>query len=269
MKVISKCLVCQSTKFRQLYTSPDRMFDLPGSFTYKQCISCGLAFLDPQPDEKTLQKHYPTKHYFAYDKEGKGGVIGRIREYLVKHIYQPTLLSRVLKSLLNTTFATPVYREGGKILDVGCGTGDMLILFKELGWEAYGIDIDKKAIQLAKSGGLKYLWVGTYKDVDEYPDNYFDCIRLYHVIEHINDPSLCLKILYKKLKPQGELFLCTPNFKSPIQKVFGTYSFALDTPRHLYIFTPQSLARIAKNIISLYYRLHTIQHLPSVVACSI
>lgn len=246
MKTTSKCLVCASTKFRPLYTSPDRMFDISGSFSYKQCVSCGLAFLDPQPDEKTLRKHYPTEHYFAYDKEGKGGVIGSIREYLVKRVYNPTPLSRVLTTLLNTTFATPSYRKGGKILDIGCGTGDMLILLKELGWDVYGIDIDKKAIDKAKTRGLRNLRVGTYKDVDAYPDNYFDSIRLYHVIEHIDDPSLCLKILYKKLKPNGELFLCTPSFESPIQKVFGTYWSALDAPRHLYLFTPKTLALVAK-----------------------
>ncbi len=246
MKAISKCFVCQSTKFRPLYTSPDRMFNIPGNFVYKQCVSCGLAFLDPQPDEKTLRKHYPTEHYFAYDKEGKGGVIGSVREYIIKHIYKPTLLSKVLMSVLNTSFATPAYRKAGRVLDVGCGTGDMLVLLKDLGWDAYGIDIDKNAIRLAKTRGLTHMRVGTYKDVEQYPDNYFDCIRLYHVIEHIDNPSLCLKILHKKLKPQGELFLCTPNFNSPLQKIFGTYWSALDAPRHLYLFTPQTLARPAK-----------------------
>lgn len=222
------------------------MFDIPGSFVYKQCVSCGLVFLDPQPNAKTLRKHYPSQHYFAYNKGEKGGIIGSVREYVVKHAYKPTLLSRVLASLLNTSFAIPVYRKGGKILDVGCATGDMLVLLKNLGWDVYGIDIDKRGLQAAKARGLKNLRIGTYKDVDAYPDNYFDCIRLYHVIEHIDNPSLCLKILYKKLKPKGELFLTTPNFNSPIQKVFGTYSFALDAPRHLYLFTPQTLARVAK-----------------------
>lgn len=222
------------------------MFNIPGSFIYKQCIYCGLVFLDPQPDKKTLRKHYPTENYFAYDKRERGGLIGRIRRYVVRHVYQPTYLSRVLMSVLNTMFATPSFRKGGKILDIGCGTGEMLVLFKELGWDTYGIDINKKGIRNAKARGLKHLRVGTYKNVDIYPDNSFDCIRLYHVIEHLDDPSLCLRILYKKLKRGGELLLCTPNFNNPIQKIFGTYSPILDAPRHLYLFTPHTLAKIAK-----------------------
>ena len=119
-------------------------------------------------------------------------------------------------------------------------------MLKNLGWDTYGIDIDKKGISVAKERGLTNVRVGTYKDVDKYPDNYFDCIRLYHVIEHIDDPSLCLKILHKKLKSGGELFLTTPNFNSPMQKVFGTYWSALDAPRHLYLFTPQTLSIAAR-----------------------
>ncbi len=45
----------------------------------------------------------------------------------------------------------------------------------------------------------------TYKDVEKYPDNYFDAIRLYHVIEHLDDPVKCISILRRKLKPNGEL----------------------------------------------------------------
>lgn len=248
MKITHKCLVCQSKSFRSLYSSPDRMFNIRGSFMYEKCMSCGLVFLDPQPEEKTLRKHYPSQNYFAYRKEGKGGLIGALREYLVKRIYHPTFLSRVLMSLLHTTFAVPSYRKGGKILDVGCATGDMLVLLKNLGWDVYGIDIDKKGIRIAKARGLKNLRVGTYKDVRAYPDNYFDCIRLYHVIEHIDNPLLCLEILHKKLKPKGELFLSTPNFNTPIQKVFGSYWSGLDAPRHLYLFTPQTLGKVATQL---------------------
>ena len=153
MKAIPICFLCKSTKFRTLYASPDRMFNIPGLFVYIKCISCGLVFLDPQPDKETLRKHYPTEHYFAYDKEGKGGVIGSIREYLVKRIYKPTFLSKILLFIFHTTFATPSYRQRGKVLDVGCATGDMLVLLKDLGWDTYGIDIDEKGSELQKNEG--------------------------------------------------------------------------------------------------------------------
>lgn len=246
MKDNQRCLLCKSRKFQTLSVQQDRMFHLPGEFIYKKCVSCKLVFLSPQPDSKTLQKHYPTKEYFAYNKEGKGGTPGSIREYVIKHSYKPTLLSILLKFLLSTDFAIPQYREKGKILDLGCGTGDILALLKKLGWDVYGIDIDKEAVKIAKSRGLKNVRLGTYEDVNAYPDRYFDAIRLYHVIEHVDNPFLCLKLLHKKVKIGGTIFLSTPNFDSPLRKLFGRYWPHFDAPRHLFLFTPQTLAKGAE-----------------------
>jgi 2-polyprenyl-3-methyl-5-hydroxy-6-metoxy-1,4-benzoquinol methylase len=246
MKKNTRCFLCQSTNFTTLCATSDRMFNLPGNFIFKQCISCSLVFQDPQPSKSLLRQHYPTHGYFAYNKKGKGGLLGNIREYIIKKTYSPTLLSRILAYLSNTNFAIPRYRKGGKILDLGCGTGDILILLKDLGWDVYGIDIDKKAIQIGRKRGLKHLRKGTYKTVNAYPDNYFDVIRLYHVIEHVDNPMACLQILYKKLKFGGEVFLSTPNFDSPIRKIFGKYWSSFDAPRHLFIFTHRTLRKAVK-----------------------
>ena len=233
------------------------MFNLPGNFTYKKCVSCSLVFLDPQPNKDLLRRHYPTQGYFAYDKKGKGGLLGTIREYIIKNTYSPTFLSRILAYLSNTNFAIPQYRKGGRILDLGCGTGDILILLKDLGLDVYGIDIDKKAIQIGRKRGLKHLRIGTYKAINAYPNNYFDVIRLYHVIEHVSDPMACLQILYKKLKSGGEVFLSTPNFDSPIRKIFGKYWSSLDAPRHLFIFTHQTLR---KAVMQYKFKVHSMQY---------
>lgn len=247
MRENQRCPLCKSRKFQILYVTPDRMFQLPGEFTYKKCVSCELVFLDPQPSIKVLQEHYPTKKYFAYNRWGKVGLLGSVREYVIKHSYKPTLLSRILKFVSNTGFSIPQYRQKGKILDLGCGTGDILILLKSLGWDVYGIDINKEAIKTARSRGLKNVQVGTYEDVNVYPDRYFDAIRLYHVIEHLDNPFLCLKLLHKKVKVGGKIFLATPNFDSPLRKLFGRYWAHIDAPRHLFLFTPRTLGRSAEN----------------------
>lgn len=247
MKKSWRCPLCQSRKSKILYATFDRMFLLPGEFIYKKCVSCELVFLNPQPSDKVLREHYPTKQYFAYNKKGKSGLLGSVREYIIEHSYKPTPLSRVLKFVSNTGHAIPQYQQKGKILDLGCGTGDILILLKKLGWDVYGIDIDKEAIKIARSRGLKNVHVGTYEDINLYPDGYFDAIRLYHVIEHLDNPFLCLQLLHKKVKLGGKIFLTTPNFDSPIRKLFGKYWANIDAPRHLFLFTPQTLKKIAKN----------------------
>ena len=54
--------------------------------------------------------------------------------------------------------------------------------------------------------------------------------------------------IFNLLKPRGEVIIITPNFDSVAAKLFGTYWFALDTPRHLFLFTPKLLSRLLTEI---------------------
>lgn len=244
--MINACIVCKSSKFAPLYGTRDRMFDISGKFFLKKCNSCFLAFLDPQPSESEIKKYYPSKAYYAYNKSNKKGFFELLREYLISHYYSPNIISRFITICIKNVPAMPSYRKNGKMLDLGCGTGDTLILLKKLDWDVYGMDMDKNAITTAKKRGLNNLKLGTYNNLDEYPDNYFDAIRLYHVIEHLDDPSLCLKLIYKKLKKGGELIMGTPNMDSLVSKIFKSYWYNLDSPRHLFIFSPRTLKRLTE-----------------------
>lgn len=222
------------------------MFDLPGKFSIKKCIKCSLAFLDPQPSMSELKKYYPSKDYYSYKRNNKKSMVETIREYLINHYYSPNFLSLIISTFIKKIPAIPSYLKNGKILDIGCGTGDTLVLLKKLGWDVYGIDIDSKAINAGKKRGLNNLKLGTYRDIVEYPDNYFDAIRLYHVIEHLDDPSLCLDLIRKKLKRDGELIIGTPNIESFVSRIFKSRWYNLESPRHLFLFSPPTLRKMVE-----------------------
>ncbi len=244
--MMNSCIVCKSSKVTPLYETRDRMFNFPGKFFLKKCNACSLTFLDPQPSEPKIKKYYPSKAYYAYNKSNKKGFFEILREYLIKNYYSPTFLSKIITLLVKNVPAMPSNPKRGKILDLGCGTGDTLVLLKKLGWDTYGIDMDKNAISTGKKRGLNNLKLGTYKSLDEYPDNFFDAIRLYHVIEHLDDPSLSLSLIRKKLRKGGELIMGTPNMESLVSKVFKSYWYNLDSPRHLFIFSPRTLKKLVE-----------------------
>jgi len=246
MKKIKYCILCGSSKFTFLYKTHDRMFDLPGEFFLKKCSNCSLVFLDPQPSDSEIKKYYPSKNYYAYNKNKKKGLAEVFREYLVRHYYSPNLFSLFISTFVQNVPAMPLFVRNGKILDIGCGAGDTLLLLKELGWDTYGIDMDSKAIENAEKRGLNNLRFGTYKDLARYPDNYFDAIRLYHVIEHLDDPSLCLSLIKNKLKNNGELIVGTPNIKSLVGIIFKSCWYNLDSPRHLFLFSPSTLKKLVE-----------------------
>lgn len=246
MKKTNSCILCGSSESTLLHTTSERMFGYGGNFFLKKCGKCSLAFLDPQPLESQLKKYYPSHDYYIYNKSSKKGQIEIIREFLIKHYYSPNFLSLLIATFIKNVPAMPSYVKNGKILDLGCGTGDTLVLLKKIGWDVYGMDIDKNSISIGKKRGLNNLKLGAYRDLDKYPDNYFDAIRLYHVIEHLDDPSFCLSLIRKKLKKRGELIMGTPNMESWVSKIFKSCWYNLDSPRHLFVFSPLTLRKLTE-----------------------
>lgn len=207
------------------------MFGLPGTFSEFRCTRCGLVRLHPKP--ANIKKYYPSKNYYSYTRKPNKSFFGLLRSFLIRH------------ELFSFVPAMPRALSRGKIFDIGCGSGDTLVLLKEVGWDVYGSDIDRNAIAAARRRGLRNVTFGTYKNLQKYSDNFFDVIRLYHVIEHLDDPGLCLKLAKDKLHKGGEIIIGTPNADSLVARLFGSRWYNLDAPRHLYVFTPRTLSLLA------------------------
>lgn len=245
MKKPNRCPSCKVSTVRKLYASSDRMLHINGVFSVWKCETCGISFLHPFLSQSALQKYYPSNTYYAYSGESKAGILQSLRTYLIAHYYSPTILSIFVSYIIHTVPAIPSKVQNGKILDVGCGTGDTLLALRSLGWDVYGMEMDKNAVRICKKRGLSQIQLGAFEDLKHYQDNSFDAIRLYHVIEHLHDPDLCFRLLYQKLKKNGELIIGTPNISSFIAKLFGTYWYNLDSPRHVFLFSPKTLVRMA------------------------
>ncbi|MBI3576837.1 class I SAM-dependent methyltransferase [Candidatus Gottesmanbacteria bacterium] len=247
MKPINtKCIVCGSDSFKKVFPTKDRMFGKKGRFTLCECNTCKLAFLNPQPTAQKLKQYYVGNKYYAYQSSSKN-IYSMIKKYLLKYYYSPTFFSRLLNSLLRNVPAIPKkksYLIEGKIMDIGCGSGETLQLLKGLGWDAYGIESNSYAVSVASKNNLKNVKLGTYELLKFYKKNFFDAIRLYHVLEHIDDPKLCLKLIHQKLKKQGELIIGVPNYDSFHRRVFRSYWYNLDSPRHLYLFSVNTLKKL-------------------------
>jgi len=221
------------------YQTHDRMFGLAGVFGIYKCGCCGLLSLRPKLTKEKLVHFYPSDTYYSYTNNKS--IFLRLRSILIRFFYHPTLFTKILFLFINTVPAIPKRKVGGRIMDVGCGSGETLRILKKYGWDAYGIDIDKKAVLRAQKSGLDKVFFGSYQKLGTYKNKYFDVIRAYHVIEHMDSPVRFLALAKKKLKDDGELILGTPNSESVLEKVFRSYWYNLDTPRHLYVFSPKTL----------------------------
>ncbi len=229
-----KCIVCRGSFWTYLFPARDRMFGIPGAFKEYCCKQCGLVRLYPYPSSRELTKYYPSARYYSYSSSAKPTFFGRLRAFFIA------------REFFWLVPAMPQRGVRGKILDIGCGSGETLSQLTSIGWDAYGMDVDNQAIKIAHTRGLKNVSLGSYIDMRKYPDNFFDAIRLYHVIEHLDNPQYCIRLAYKKLKKGGELIMGTPNAKSLLAKIAGRYWMNLDAPRHLYLFTPETISVLLK-----------------------
>ena len=122
------------------------------------------------------------------------------------------------------------------LLDVGSGTGDFLVMAKASGWQAYGVEPNSKAQQRTKEKG-----VVAYQSLEHVPNQNFQVITLWHVLEHFSDLESSIRKLTSLLEENGTLIIAVPNFKSCDAHYYNIHWAGFDVPRHLWHFSKKSI----------------------------
>jgi 2-polyprenyl-3-methyl-5-hydroxy-6-metoxy-1,4-benzoquinol methylase len=256
------CCLCGRAGQLLYSGQPDRLFGAAGSWNLKQCSNrvCGLIWLDPMPLAEDIGKAYASYYTHAEQIENdRAGILKRIygvmkRGYLrARYNYQTAPRSAVGGIMGKLLYLFPLRRAevdaevrflpsvpGGRLLDVGCGSGEWLSWMRDLGWQVEGVDSDESANRIARQQGL-VIHRGRVEQ-QRFPDNSFDAVTLNHVIEHVSDPVGTLAECCRILKKGGKLYLATPNSSSLGHRLFKQDWRGLEPPRHLHIFDPRSMA---------------------------
>ena len=124
--------------------------------------------------------------------------------------------------------------DGRRLLDYGCGDGDFARAARARGWDAVGLERQPPA-----GGDLPV--VASLDELAGRPP--FAAATFWHVLEHLPDPVATLAATRDHLEPGGVVLAAVPNFASWQARAFGAHWLHLDLPRHLWHFTPGSLAR--------------------------
>lgn len=258
-----KCVLCGSDGEPAHFAQNDRLFGAAGSWNFRKCPTqgCGLMWLDPMPLTEDLFKAYST--YYTHAPAGQ-----LVREGRAKRVYRwikrgylankygysdrSTFWSRCAGYLL---YLAPLRRgevdmdirflharHGGRLLDLGCGTGEWMLAMQERGWQVEGLDFDPNAVRVARSIGLD-VHCGALEERNLAADS-FDVVTLNHVIEHVPDPVGLLRECRRILKPDGKLVLATPNTGSLGHSYLKADWRGLEPPRHLHLFSRPAMERL-------------------------
>lgn len=231
-EVFPLCPVCHSPQTSPVLMAKD--YTVSGeAFTIHQCAQCSLRFTFPVPDQQHIGRYYKSEDYISHTDTAKG-IINKLYHAVRKYALQQKK-NDVVK-------ATGLSR--GNILDVGCGTGAFLHTMKQAGWSVTGLEPDEQARTIAQQ---KYkIETLPAENLFELPEQSFDVITLWHVLEHIHQLDAYMEKMHKLLKPGGKLFIAVPNYTSLDAGYYQAYWAAYDVPRHLYHFSPSAISRLAE-----------------------
>ncbi|MEM3401730.1 MAG: class I SAM-dependent methyltransferase [Candidatus Hadarchaeales archaeon] len=208
----------------------EKVVDL-GTFTIQRCKSCGLGYTSPRIPEKEMLKYYVSEQRKIHRTPKAEGITSFLRTAWYTYlsaIKDPCMLEKV---------------PPGKVLDVGCGWGEILEKLRKRGWETYGIEINRDAAKHAQGFGRIYTCELTEA---KFPKDFFDAVILRHVLEHVYHPLEILAEIHRILKTGGILVIEVPEIDSVEARIFKSFFPIWNPPRHLYHFSRSTLEAFLK-----------------------
>ncbi|MBN1270398.1 MAG: class I SAM-dependent methyltransferase [Kiritimatiellae bacterium] len=203
--------------------SADRFFGRDKVYDYGECPACGALFLFPDA-EWSPEKVYPAE-YDCYTKD--------------------TRITWVHRLLPSYFFPTIPRNASGPVLDMGCGTGDLVEYLSSRYPDVVGVEMSDEATQLGQRLGRRVVQ-GTWESY-EVESGTLGTLIMNHVIEHLADhPAKVFDKGNRMLRRGGLWIVRTPNAASWGRRHYGPCWHPLETPRHVLIYTPEGLGRLAE-----------------------
>lgn len=232
------CPLCGNGQHWVETSGPDYEYaSVPGSFTLAQCARCGHVSLAPIPEIDAIARLYPSTYYTINPKSPL---------YLHGFIYRRKIQGDIQR--------IRSYVDAGKlrsIVDIGCGDAARLFAIRKLvpaGAECIGLDLQLQPdiVKRAAAANIR-LAEGSETNLDSLREGEHDLMIMSQILEHLRDPVRSLEKLRSKLSSDGLLLVETPNRSGLDYQLFrGRYWGGYHIPRHLHLFTMESLAETAR-----------------------
>jgi SAM-dependent methyltransferase len=243
----SVCPVCNGGG-SYAFSGRDLMFEGDRTFAYHHCAACDLIYQHPLPGGEEIAGFYPPSYVVYRDPSRVGyspAELARLkRELGYAHLEVPAKAGLRDRLSARSRVADVIpWVAGGAALDVGCGNGEYLLRLRSIGWQSQGVEFNDKAVGICRAQGLQVF----HGDLESagFESASFDLVTAHHLIEHVPDPHQLMAEIARVTKPGGMVLIRTPNSRSLGRAWFGTWWYANDAPRHLYLYSAENLRMLA------------------------
>jgi SAM-dependent methyltransferase len=228
------------------------MFGTRERFTYFQCSACGCLQLTDIPLD--LTPYYPND-YYSFARPSAVQPRSKARQWLndcrnAGTIFGHSLFSRALSALRpgpkfqaisKMLRGTGIRTLRAKVLDVGCGSGDLLSEMAEAGFsQVVGVDPFAKP-RIDAGGRLRVMDI----TIDDLTESDFDFVMSHHSLEHVTDQLQMLRGMRKVMRAEGLCLVRIPVAGSDPWRRYRENWVELDPPRHLIVHTQRSFELVA------------------------
>ncbi|HEV2358610.1 MAG TPA: class I SAM-dependent methyltransferase [bacterium] len=246
-----RCTICGNQEGNRLHTAREMMFGFRDEFDYLECGNCGCLQITDVPEN--LSKYYPPNYYSFQDPKPRllrepGRVRRVLRRQLTGYVlHRRRLIGRLALRIRPDWETGPEWtwlRVAGvglnsRILDVGCGSGQLLLNLRRLGFsDLTGIDpfIGTDAV---------HQHVTILKRELAEVEGTFDLVMLHHSLEHMPNHADVFTELSRILDPKGCVLIRIPVSGTAAWRRYGVDWVQLDAPRHLILHSVKSLRILA------------------------
>lgn len=208
-----------------------------GGYQLLSCPACGAVSANIRADTKHIDDVYNNKIYYQkFEKE------------ILKH-YNYRKATQGQERFEYVVKRLGLKPKTARVLDVGCGAGYFLSVLREHGVKGRGLEVNPMQVRYCRKRGLDV----DGSDLKDEPDNHYDAITLFDVLEHLSDPIETMRLVCRKLKPGGYAIAYTPNIHSLSHDLMGSKQNILLPFEHFCFYNDKSFRYLARKTNSRVY----------------